>query len=101
MRDYAFYNADCGEPGLLGSVLKPFRRLLRRILRPFFVRQVELMEQLGAELQELTHRQEQLEAMICDQEALARRLAALEEHVESLLRREEKPATIPLRSQSA
>ena len=106
MPDYAFYNAGSEARGL-GRVLLLGRRVLRRILRPLFVRQVELFEALDARLEALARQQQGLvkqqervhdllQAMNCEREAMARRLAVLEDHLNSLLRGADQPApTIP------
>jgi hypothetical protein len=114
MRDYLFYNAGCLEVHGIYRLAVPFRRLLRRILLPFFQRLVALLQdvdkdleqlaerqrnvealhlecdaqarQLGEEFKALTRRQANLEAVHLDHDALVRRLAVLEDHVESLLR---------------
>ncbi len=85
MRDFAFYNAGCEPRRGLRGLLVPIRRLLRRLLRPIFLRQAELLE-------EIARRQERLEAFFCDATALARRLAVLEDRLEELLARQEAAA---------
>jgi hypothetical protein len=106
VRDFQFYHAGCQEPKGLRRVVVPFRRLLRRLLRPIFQRQAELLaelsreqgrlaqrqEQLTGQLENLTRRLEQLDRQVqaatafgWDYVALVRRLAALEDHVTALL----------------
>lgn len=100
MRDLEFYNQGFqGAQGLRG-VLVPFRRLLRRILRPIFQAQVELYRELfirdddlarrlaeldrlalGVRLEELEKRQETLEAREIEALALSRRLGAIEDRL--------------------
>jgi predicted nuclease with TOPRIM domain len=53
MRDFAFYNAGCTEPRGARRLIIPFRRLLRRILRPIFFRQADLFQELGTDLDRL------------------------------------------------
>ncbi len=53
MRDFAFYNAGCAEPQGLRKAIVPFRRLLRRLLRPILYRQAELMAELRDEVADL------------------------------------------------
>jgi hypothetical protein len=95
MRDYHFYNYGYTEPTGFRRIAIPFRRLLRRLLRPMFERQVDLCRQLDADIHTLSARQDRLHhqleatsAFNCDYIAMVRRLAALEEHVEALLERE-------------
>jgi len=93
MTDFAFYNVGCEAPKGLRWLVEPLYRLLRRLLRPIFLRQVALYE-------ELARRQERLEAFVCDRTALARRLAVLEDHLQTLLQQtpapEERCPTIPV-----
>ena len=95
MPDYSFYDAGCVAPKGLARVVVLFRRLLRRLLRPIFLRQAALFQELGSRIEEvagrlggLDQRQERLEAFECDGTALARRLAVLEDRLEALLSRE-------------
>jgi hypothetical protein len=92
VQDLAFYNAGCS--GLKGwrRIVIPFRRLLRRLLRPIFQRQVALFEQVF-------RREDLLEAQIqttmafgWDYVALVRRLAVLEDRVEALMVEREEVA---------
>jgi hypothetical protein len=92
VRDHVFYNAGCGG-GPLSWPLVACRRLLRRLLRPFFDRQVELARDMDKDLTDLGQRHEALERQVkhlaalgWDQVAFARRLAALEDRVEALQR---------------
>jgi hypothetical protein len=108
--DLAFYNAGCHEPKGVRRVVVPFRRLLRRLLRPIFQRQMELFQHLGGRLDEhersiqanrtslehLSSRHEHLAdqmqvalAFGWDYVALVRRLAVLEDRVEELMRERE------------
>jgi hypothetical protein len=75
------------------------RRALRRILRPIFVRQVDIYQDLYShidamteaghglrgELSRMNDRLESSLALAWDQAAYARRLAALEDRVEALM----------------
>lgn len=95
MPDYSFYDAGCVAPKGLARVMVLFRRLLRRVLRPIFQRQAVLFAELDAKIDQvagglggLAQRQERLEAFECDGAALARRLAALEDRLDTLLTRE-------------
>jgi hypothetical protein len=88
MRDYDFYNYGCTEPTGFRRIVIPFRRLLRRLLRPMFEHQVELYRQLSDRQDRLHLQLEATSAFDCDYTAMARRLAALEEHVEALLQRD-------------
>lgn len=103
MPDYAFYNAGSQGKGL-GRVLVVCRRVLRRVLRPLFLRQVEIFEALDARVEDvarqqqtLVNQQERVQALLqafqCEREAMARRLAVLEDHLEALLRGAEEPTT--------
>jgi hypothetical protein len=66
-------------------LLGPLRRLARRLLRPFFIRQAEINYEVQARFDELLQRQQRLEAFLCDVTALARRLAVIEDHLQTLL----------------
>jgi hypothetical protein len=114
--DLAFYNAGCG--GLKGpkKAIIPFRRALRRVLRPIFQRQVDILQHLcdrldgddreirglRTDLDHLTRRHEhaasQIQATMAfgwDYVAMARRLAILEDRVEALMARAERAAGDP------
>jgi hypothetical protein len=117
VRDLAFYNHGCHEPKGVRKAVVPVRRLLRRMLRPAFQRLVEILtslcDRLDAE-EHATHalrhemallrgRQDrmagQLQTAVAlgwDYVALTRRLAVLEDRVESLL-----PAARPGETESA
>ncbi len=105
MTELAFYDAGCENPRGLRRPLVFTRRALRRVLRPIFQRQVVLYQAildrldaadrtdagLRANLDELTRRHddlnEQLQATIAfgwDYVALVRRVASLEDRLESL-----------------
>jgi hypothetical protein len=120
----AFYNVGCDEPKGRRRLIVPLRRALRRVLRPFFLRQVEIFSHLcdrldAAEAADLNLRR-QFEHMSARQDDLAdqahaavafgwdymamvRRLAALEDRVEALsaerdeamLRPDRKQQTLP------
>ena len=106
MSDLAFYEVGCDESSGTRRLLVLARRVLRRILRPFFLRLVEILQALcdrldateaadqvlRAELNDLTARQEdladRLQATIAfgwDYVALVRRVAVLEDRVETLM----------------
>jgi hypothetical protein len=108
VRDLAFYNAGYHATKGVRRGLVPIRRLLRRVLRPIFLRQVEMFQEiwdrldalgrleesvstLRDELQAMSHRQDVLAeqwkttlAFGWDHVALVRRLAVLEDQVASL-----------------
>jgi hypothetical protein len=100
--DLAFYNAGCHEPKGARRVVVPARRALRRLLRPIFQRQAELLQAichrldaaeaadaaLRGNVDALARRQDQLAdqmretiAFGWDYVALTRRLAALEDRI--------------------
>ena len=102
MEDLAFYNVGFEDARGPRRIMVLVRRLLRRILRPIFYRQVELFQHLTNRLDEhepvirathrnvdiLGHRQEMTEkkvetflALGWDHVALARRLAVLEDQI--------------------
>jgi hypothetical protein len=110
MSDLGFYNAGCDEPQGVRRLVVPLRRLIRRILRPIFQRQVELFQSLcdridvadcndqslRSELANLANRHDdladQMQSTIAfgwDYVALTRRLAILEDRVEALMARNE------------
>ncbi len=89
MRDYRFYGEGM-EPKRLRWVVVPARRGLRRLMRPMLYRQVEILEDLGRELDEVKSRLDRLDAEVktlaglgWDHVAVTRRLAALEDRIES------------------
>ena len=98
MTDFAFDNESGDGPRGVKRLIVPVRRILRRILRPIFLRQAELMMQLAAQLDEtdvtlqavnrrLDHTSDQIQDTIAfgwDYVAMARRLAALEDRVATL-----------------
>lgn len=107
MPDLAFYNVGTEPGGRLRSLVVLPRRLLRRLLRPFFQRLVEILQSLcdrldaaeeadralRSDVERLHERQEQLAeslrssiALGWDHVAMARRLAVLEDRVELLTR---------------
>ena len=95
MHDLVFYEAGCHEVKGMRRVVIPFRRLLRRLLRPIFLHLDSQLNSLGAELNSLDRRQNLLDrdlkavlAMGWDHVAMVRRLAALEDHVEALMQRD-------------
>ena len=53
MDDVAFYDAGCQSPRGFRRIVIPFRRVLRRLLRPIFLRQAELLQQLGMRIEEM------------------------------------------------
>lgn len=95
MHDLVFYEAGYHEVKGMRRVVIPFRRLLRRLLRPIFLHLDSQLNSLGAELNSLDRRQNLLDrdlkavlAMGWDHVAMVRRLAALEDHVEALMQRD-------------
>jgi hypothetical protein len=90
MRDCHFYRAGCDKARGLGKLLLPVRRLLRRILRPMLFRQVELFEGFDHDLERLEGFLESLHGFLVDREALARRLAVLEDRLEALLQERQR-----------
>lgn len=56
MQDFAFYNVGCDDKRGVKGVLVLARRLLRRVLRPVFLRQAELFRQLAEALDDHEHR---------------------------------------------
>ena len=114
MPDYAFYHVGFSEPQGLRRAVVPVRRVLRRLLRPMFLRLAEIFQHLGErqetliqQIEGLRHAQEslqhaqeslrhvqtrqahQLDRLVAyrwDYGAVVHRLAVLEEQVETLLR---------------
>ncbi|GAC1310699.1 MAG: hypothetical protein NVSMB14_13870 [Isosphaeraceae bacterium] len=98
VRDLEFYNNGCDAPTRKRAILVLPRRVLRRLLRPFFQRQVDLYRELHERIDLIEHalrdireRQDRLAAetfagvaLGWDHVALSRRLACLEDAVESL-----------------
>ena len=102
MPDLAFYNAGTEPARGLKRAVVPARRALRRVLRPIFARQVEILQSIcdrieAAEAADRGHRaevdahlarvDEQLQMTLAfgwDYAALVRRLATLEDRVEAL-----------------
>jgi hypothetical protein len=90
MRDYAFYAAGCQNVRGLGKLLVPIRRLLRRLLRPMFYRQEELFKAMDRDITDALLRTDYVEGRHYDNEAVARRLAILEDRVEALMRQHQE-----------
>src|SRR5579883_1004355 len=105
VRDLAFYNVGCEpQPGPRRLVVL-MRRALRRVLRPIFQRQVEILTSLCDRLDAAEHQtaclrknqeelSEQLQTTLAfgwDYVALVRRLAVLEDRVESLMEQSVAP----------
>jgi hypothetical protein len=91
VRDLAFYNAGYHETKGIRRVVLPFRRALRRVLRPIFLRQVELYQEIDHELNDLSRRQDELAEQLkttlafgWDYVAMVRRLAVLEDQIASV-----------------
>jgi hypothetical protein len=110
MSDLTFYNVGCEPRTGARRIVVPARRAARRLLRPFFARQVEILQSicdrldaaerddrsLRADLAHLEGRHDRLAddthasiAFGWDYVALTRRLAALEDQVERLQRERE------------
>ncbi len=104
-QDLAFYDAGCDKPLGPRGLIVPFRRVLRRVQRPFFQRLVAILQSheerldtadrsaagLRGDVDRLqrSHRDlaEQSQAALSfgwDYVAMTRRIAALEDRVESL-----------------
>src|SRR4051794_18208905 len=100
--DLAFYDAGCHEPRGIRRAFVPARRLLRRLLRPVFLRQVALFQNLierldaGEEsirvvrsefgdhvrrLDELEEQAQAIQAFGWDYVAMGRRMAVLEDQL--------------------
>jgi hypothetical protein len=82
VHDLAFYNAGCHEARGARRVLVAVRRLLRRLLRPIFLRQVELFQGL---INRLDAGEQSVQAVRDDVESLARRQDEVDERVETAL----------------
>jgi hypothetical protein len=96
MHNLVFYEAGCHEVKGIRRVVVPFRRLLRRLLRPIFLHLDSRLNSLDRRQNSLDRRQDLLDrdlkavaAMGWNHVAMVRRLAALEEHVEALMQRDE------------
>jgi septal ring factor EnvC (AmiA/AmiB activator) len=85
MRDYAFYNIDNDQTRLRLAVV-PTRRLLRRLLRPMFLRQEQILRDLGEAVDHLSRCCADLERR---QEELAQRYEDVAERHEDLAQRHE------------
>jgi hypothetical protein len=88
VRDFAFYNAGVDGARGTGRLLAPARRLLRRILRPIFFRQEAIyremqdeIDRLRSQVDALSDRTATTDAFGWDYLAMARRLAAIEDHL--------------------
>jgi hypothetical protein len=85
MSDLAFYEAGCREVKGKRRVIVPFRRLLRRLLRPIFLKLEEELNALDRRQDRLERDLKATEAITWDHVAVSRRLAMLEDHLETLL----------------
>lgn len=83
MQDFAFYNTGCDDTRGAKSVLVLARRLLRRILRPFFLRQAELFQRLADQLGEHEHR---IFAQKVDVEAVKTRQAEHKDRMDQMMK---------------
>ena len=88
MRDFAFYNAGINDAKGPKTVLGLIRRLVRRLLRPMFFHQEAIYHDLQAQIDRLTEQVQLLnqrsastDAFGWDYVAMARRLAAIEDHL--------------------
>ncbi len=111
MIDLTFYNAGCADKTGLRMLIVPPRRLLRRILRPIFQRQVELFqsicdrldalerhdERFDREIERVRKRQDALghklettQALAWDYVELIPRIAELEDRIEALMAEQER-----------
>ena len=82
VHDLAFYNAGCQEAWGSRRVTVPVRRLLRRILRPIFLRQVEIFQKL---VDQLDAGETSLRCMRVDLDRLSKRQDEVDERVETVL----------------
>jgi hypothetical protein len=115
MRDLAFYNGGDPRPGPRSVIMAP-RRLLRRLLRPYFLRLEQILLALANEddharaeilrlraenaglaekVDGLAARLARSEAIGWDQVAVARRLAAIEEALPGPRPAPREPSAIP------
>jgi hypothetical protein len=89
MTDFAFYNVGCHEVKGVRRLSVLVRRMLRRILRPIFVRQAEMFRQLADLLDDHEHR---IFALRVGSDALDRRNDELAVRHEGLSRRQDELA---------
>jgi hypothetical protein len=111
MTDLAFYNAGCADKSGLRKLIVPPRRLIRRVLRPIFQRQVELFRsilgrldalerrdaRLSKDIQALLkkqdvmgHQLQETQALAWDYQRLVPRIADLEDRIEALMAERER-----------
>jgi hypothetical protein len=82
VHDLAFYDAGCHEARGVRRVVVPVRRLLRRLLRPIFLRQVELLQKL---IDRLDAGEASLQSVREQVDGLAKRQDEVDERVEMVL----------------
>jgi hypothetical protein len=82
VRDLAFYNAGCQETKGVRRAVVPFRRALRRLLRPIFYRQVELLQEIWHRLDHIDH---SLQALRHEVHTLSLRQDELDEQLKTTL----------------
>lgn len=85
MSAFAFYEAGCDDVRGKRRITVPLRRLLRRLLRPIFLRLRDQLDSLDRRQDRLERDLKAIEAMGWDHVAMSRRLAMLEDHIEALL----------------
>jgi hypothetical protein len=86
VRDLAFYNAGCQETRGVRRAVVPFRRAVRRLLRPIFHRQVELYQEIWHRLDHIDH---SLHALHHEQHALRHELHALRHELHTVSGRQD------------
>jgi hypothetical protein len=80
--DLAFYNAGCDGPRGARWLLVLARRLLRRLLRPIFLRQVELLQSL---IDRLDRGEMSVRTVQDDVDRIAQRMDDVDERLETVL----------------
>ena len=85
------------ERGRLKAVMRPTRRLLGRVLRPYFAHQVALVDRVGEQVEALDQRQQVLDelqaavqALTASQAELAQALEAVSSRLAELAERQDE-----------
>jgi len=86
LRDYAFYKATEQAPRRLGWLVRPMRRMLRRLLGPVWQREYELFVALGADLERLERNQTDVLTALGD---VSDRLSSVEQRQDSMEQRQD------------
>jgi hypothetical protein len=86
MQDFAFYNVGCHDAKGPRGLLILVRRMVRRILRPMFLRQAEIFRHFAALLDDHEHR---VFALRIDADAMKRQHAELNRQHEAMACRQE------------